>query len=232
MNDSVLITQVLISNALNTANNLLGEDSEQFKLIKNVSEIVEKKIYKNLKAQEYYGASIKKLAFVHYNKKLILNAPLQFGSVSLVENSFNALVLMSRGCLDSLACTVNLIYGDSLKEVNVKPLDLEFLKTIHNEKIKQVFKEGIKVWLDIDEYRSLIIHRTAVLIIPSGRGLPSKEKNTIEYFAVVKKPSEFMTSINTNDAEKHLLKLNEKVDEIVKLTEKTFKNISEEFNAI
>lgn len=232
MRDGVLITQVLISNALNTANHLLGENSEQFKIIHNASKIVEKKISKNLKAQEYYGASIKKLAFAHYNKNLILSVPLQFGSVSLVENSFNALVLMSRGCLDSLARTVNLIYGDSLKEVNVKPLDLEFLKTIHNEKIKQIFRENIKVWLDIDEYRSLIIHRTAVLIIPSGKELPSKEKNTIEYFAVVKKPSEFITSINTKDAEKHLLRLNEKVEEIVKLTEKTFKNISEEFDTI
>lgn len=232
MSNGVLITQVLISNALNTANHLLGKNSEQFKIINNASKIVEKKISKNLNAQEYYGASIKKLTFVHYNKNLILSAPLQFGSVSLVENSFNALVLMSRGCLDSLACTVNLIYGDSLKEVNVKPLDLEFLKTIHNEKIKQIFRENIKVWLDIDEYRNLIIHRTAVLIIPSGKELPSKEKNTIEYFAVVKKPSEFITSINTNDAEKHLLRLNEKVAEIVKLIERTFKNISEEFDTI
>lgn len=227
MSDGILVTQVLIPNALNAAKHLLGDNIEQFKLIKDSVASVEQKISKNLKAQEYYGASIKKLAFVYYNYNSVMSIPLQFGSVGLVENSFNTLVLMSRGCLDSLACMTNLIFGDHLKEVNVKPLDSEFLKTIHHDKIKQIFREDIKIWLDIDEYRNLIIHRTAVFIVPSGRGLPSKERNTIDYFAVVKNPSEFLTNINTKNAEKYLLKLDNKAKEIVQTTEKTFKSISE-----
>ncbi|HCM82139.1 MAG: hypothetical protein UW22_C0072G0006 [Candidatus Gottesmanbacteria bacterium GW2011_GWB1_44_11c] len=229
MNDTLLINQVLIPNALSVAHRLLG-NSAIFQNIKIVSDKVNKKIISNLKAQEYFGASLKKLAFVHYNRNIILSTRLTFNSVGVVENYFNSMVLMSRGCFDSLACTVNLVYGDKLKEVNVRPLDPEFLKTVHNEEIQAIFKRDISVWNEIDEYRNLIIHRSAVIILPSGKGVTSGNNPSIEYFAVVKKPSEFISSIPAKAADKYLCKLNEKVSEIVQLTEKTFLDISNLFD--
>lgn len=223
MGNRIFINQVLVANALSIAKRLLNNDGI-FDRIEKASRIVDKVIANNLKAQEYYGASIKKLAFVHSNKNLIFSLPLSFDSVSLVENGFNSLVLMARACLDSMACTINLAYGDKLKEFNVKPLDPEFLKTVHNERIKTIIKENIKAWRDIDEYRNLIIHRTAVLILPTGKNLGS-----IEYFGVVKNPTEFISNINAKEKNKHILKVNHKINEIVELTQKTFINISNAF---
>lgn len=223
MDNTVTIDQVLIPNSLAIAKRFLNKNT--FNRVKVASDIVAMKLKGDLKAQEYYGASVKKLAFVLYNKKLISRTPLFFNSVSRIENCFNAMVLMARGCLDSLACTINLAYGDKLKETNVRPLESEFLKTIHNKLLKQILTGIREKWLDIDEYRNLVIHRTSVLILPSG-----SDPNKIEYFSVVKNPSEFISSIASQDLKNHVVRLDQKVDEITRITETTFIEISSAFN--
>lgn len=223
MDNTVTVDQVLIPNSLAIAKRLLNKNT--FKRVKAASDIVATKVKGNLKAQEYYGASAKKLAFVLYNKKLISRTPRLFNSVSRIENCFNTMVLMARGCLDSLACTINLVYGDKLKETNVRPLESEFLKTIHHKSLKEILTGVREKWLDIDEYRNLVIHRTSVLILPSG-----SDPNKIEYFSVVKNPSEFISSIATQDFKKHVVRLDQKVNEITQITEKTFIEISSSFN--
>lgn len=225
MSLTISVDQIYIRNALAVAYRFLS--AEVFDRVKNATNKVASKLSGNLKAQEYYWASLKKLAFTIYNKDLISKTPLIFDNVGVIENSFNSMILMSRACLDSLACAVNQVYGDKLKEENVWPLKIKFLKTIHHKRIKDIFLEKRDKWLEIDEYRDRIIHRTAVMPLPTG----SDPGGQIKSIGVVKDSHAFILNIsNPKKLERLIIDMKNKISEIEDLTLDTFIKISEAFD--
>ncbi len=225
MNPAISVDQIYIKNALAVVQRILS--IKIFESVKNSTGKVASKLSGDLRAQEYYWASLKKLAFTIHNKNEILKTPKIFGNVGAIENSFNSMVLMSRACLDSLACTVNLVYGDKLKETNVRPLEIEFLKTIHHKIIKEIFLEKRNKWLAINEYRDLIIHRSAVMPLLKG---PNPEV-PFKSIGVVKDPHTFFLNIsNPKKLEQLVIDMEKKINEIENLTLDTFIKISEAFD--
>jgi hypothetical protein len=207
------INKILISNSLAVAIRLMNKTN--YSNVEKTAKNVENSIKDDFKAQEYYGASIKKLSLVIYNSKKIKKT---FKNAAIAENKFNSTVLMARACLDSLACVINRKFGHNLNEKGINPLNKEFIKTIHNDKLKNILidKEFQEKWENITEYRNLIIHRSAVLILPSGKKHPK-----IDHFGILKSPHMLLSGHNPE-----IVNMDIKIAEIKELTLESFLKIS------
>ena len=83
-------------------------------------------------------------------------------------------------------------------------------------------RQFIRQWENITEYRHIIMHKSAVMIIPTGKNPPLT--GIIDYFGVIKKPSLYLSDLSKKVEP---INMDNKIKEIQKITTDTFIKLSE-----